>query len=74
MTFNIRDIWYVWILRRHKHDYKRIEDGKICGMTWQRHQCTTCEKIAGLDDWQIISLPTEMLYEKIDNDNIRHNE
>lgn len=65
MTFNISDIWYVWILRRHKHDYKRIEDGETFGIFWQRHICTDCKKVVGLDDWQIIDLPTDMLYEKI---------
>ena len=67
------DIWYVWILKRHKHDYKRIEDGHIeitkNGVTntinWQRHQCTICKKIVGLDDWQIDKLPEYMLYEKL---------
>jgi len=66
MTFSILDIWYVWILKRHKHDYKRTEDGRILGLSWQRHQCTNCKKIVGLDDWQIADLPTDMLYEKID--------
>jgi len=69
----ISDIWNVWILKKHKHDYKRIEDGHIeitkNGITntinWQRHQCTKCKKIVGLDDWQIRDLPTSMLYENI---------
>ena len=69
----LRDIWYVRILGRHKHSYKRIENGyaeiktngKIQVVTYQRHQCTTCKKIVGLDDWQIADLPIEMLYEKI---------
>ena len=64
-TFNLLDIWHVWILKKHKHSYKRIEDGKICGMSWQRHQCEDCKKIVGLDDWQIKDLPTDMLYEKV---------
>lgn len=29
-----------------------------------KYQCATCEKIVGLDDWQIADLPSEMLYEK----------
>lgn len=68
MTFNMQDMWYVWMLRKHKHDYKRIENGKTCGIPWQRHQCMVCKKIVGLDDWQIRDLPPDMLYEKIDND------
>lgn len=71
----LRDIWYVRILGRHKHSYKRIENGhaeiKINGkdvqITYQMHQCTTCKKIVGLDNWQIADLPAEMLYEKICN-------
>jgi hypothetical protein len=68
------DIWYVGILGRHKHKYLRIEDGRvemqIYGngsriVTYQRHQCSTCKKVVGLDDWQIKDLPAEMLYEKI---------
>jgi len=66
MTFSIKDIWYVWILKKHKHDYKRIEDGITYGLRWQRHQCMDCKKVVGLDDWQIADLPTDMLYEKID--------
>lgn len=71
MTFNIRDIWYVWILGRHKHDYERIEDGKTGDIFWQMHQCTTCEKTVGLDDWQIRDLPTDILYEKVNNEETR---
>lgn len=74
MTFNIRDIWYVWILRRHKHDYKKVEDGKTGDVCWPRHQCTTCKRITGLSDRQIKDLPTDMLYERIDKDEIIHNE
>jgi hypothetical protein len=68
------DIWYVRILGRHKHKYIRIDDGhvemQIYGngsyiVVYQRHQCTICKKIVGLDDWQIKDLPAEMLYEKI---------
>lgn len=69
----LKDIWYVWILGRHKHQYKRIEDGNVEISTrengehtikYQRHQCETCKKIVGLDDWQVADLPTDMLYEK----------
>jgi hypothetical protein len=63
--FNLRDIWHVWILKKHKHIYKRIEDGKAYGISWQMHQCEDCKKIVGLDDWQIRDLPTDMLYEKV---------
>lgn len=67
------DTWYVWILGKHKHLFKRIEDGHIEIKTngiahtinWQRHQCEKCQKIVGLDDWQIRKLPTNMLYESI---------
>jgi len=68
------DIWYVRILGRHKHKYMRIDDGhvemQIYGngsyiVVYQRHQCTICKKIVGLDDCQIKDLPAEMLYEKI---------
>lgn len=65
MKFDIQDIWYVWILGRHKHDYKRIKDGETYVISWQRHQCTYCKKIVGLDDWQIADLHPDMLYEKI---------
>jgi hypothetical protein len=73
----LNDIWYVWILGRHKHKYKRINDAffKIetpkgeCVITCQQHRCTMCKKIVGLDDWQISSLPMDMLYEKIDDIN-----
>lgn len=70
----LSDIWHVYILGKHKHKYERIEDGKadvrirkdeILTITYQRHQCSTCKKIVGLDDWQVKDLPTEMLYEKI---------
>lgn len=64
-TFDLRDIWHVWILKKHKHIYKRIEDGKVCEISWQMHQCIDCKKIVGLDDWQIKDLPTDMLYEKL---------
>jgi hypothetical protein len=71
---SLNDIWHVYILRKHKHEYVRIKDGRaemqIYGngsqvITYQRHQCLTCKKIVGLDDWQINDLPTEMLYEKL---------
>jgi len=73
MKLNLNDIWYVSILGKHKHDYKRIEDAHINIATsgtphtisFQRHQCTTCKKIVGLEDWQIKLLPTSMLYEKL---------
>lgn len=70
----LRDIWHVYILGKHKHYYKRIEDGSVniqtckdglLGIKYQRHQCPLCKKIVGLDDWQIKDLPTEMLYERI---------
>jgi hypothetical protein len=68
----LRDIWQVCILGKHKHKYERIEDGRTDvrtvendAITYQRHQCSICKKIVGLDDWQIRDLPTEMLYEKI---------
>lgn len=70
----LNDIWYVWILGRHKHKYKRIDDGRVKItipkngkhiITYQRHQCEVCKKITGLDDWQIADLPMDMLYEKI---------
>lgn len=65
MTFDLSDIWYVLILRRHKHSYKRIEDGNTLDISWQRHQCAECRKIVGLDEWQIADMPPDMLYEKI---------
>ncbi len=73
MKFNLSDIWNVSILGKHKHRYKRIEDAHINIATkgiprtisFQRHQCATCKKIVGLEDWQIESLPTSMLYEKL---------
>lgn len=69
----LSDIWHVRILGKHKHQYERIEDERIeiCSrnvirtIIYQRHQCRTCKKIVGLDNWQIKDLPTEMLYEKI---------
>ncbi len=70
----LEDIYYVKILGKHKHQYKRIEDGyseirkytgSIDTIKYQRHQCSTCKKIVGLDDWQINDMPTCMLYEKI---------
>lgn len=69
----ISDIWNVWILRKHKHSFKRIEDGHVeiktngivSTIAWQRHQCEKCKKIVGLDDWQIAALPTSVLYEKL---------
>jgi len=69
----LNDIWYVWILGRHKHQYERIEDGRVeistredgeLEIKYQRHQCKTCKKIVGLDDWQVADLPMDMLYEK----------
>ena len=70
----LNDILYVWIYGRHKHEYVRIEDvrlrleiqGKIQDITYQQHQCLSCKKIVGLDDWQIRDLPNDMLYEKVD--------
>ncbi len=70
----LEDIYYVRILGKHKHQYKRIKDGRteirtrignIDIIKYQRHQCSTCKKIVGLDDWQINDMPTSMLYEKI---------
>lgn len=73
-TMTLNDIWYVWILGKHKHRYKRITDGHVeistCEdhiVTYQRHKCEKCKKIVGLDDWQIRDLPTSMLYEKFWN-------
>ena len=69
----LNDIWYVWIFGRHKHQYKRIDDGHveistpkngIHTINYQRHQCEICKKIVGLDDWQVADLPMDMLYEK----------
>lgn len=65
MTFDVRDIWYVWILGRHKHNYVRIEDEETFGIFWQRHRCTTCEKVVGLDDWQIADSPPDISFKKI---------
>lgn len=69
----LSDIWYVWILGRHKHNYVRIRDGhvkieinrELQDIAYQRHQCEMCKKIVGLDDWQIADMPTDILYEKI---------
>lgn len=73
MDFNLCDLWYVTILGKHKHEYKRIEDAHINigtrgianTISFQRHQCIKCKKIIGLDDWQIALLPNSMLYEKL---------
>lgn len=66
MTFSILDIWYVWILGMHKHNYARIEDEIYLGRYQERYQCTECKGIVRLDDWQIEDLPIDMLYEKIE--------
>lgn len=76
----LSDIWHVYILGKHKHRYKRIEDGhveieicekceKVNTVTYvkiakaiQRHWCTICKEIVGLDDWQIKDLPADMKY------------
>lgn len=69
----IEDFWYVKIKKLHKHDYKRISDGKIPLEGFQRHliysryQCTKCGNIVGLDAWQIASLPTSMKYQSADD-------
>lgn len=76
----LSDIWYIWILGRHKHHYIRIRDGRVKieingelkDITYQKHQCDTCKKIVGLDDWQIADLSTDMLYEKIPKMNLEY--
>lgn len=60
------DLYYVNMKGLHRHNYERIKDGETLGVFWQRHQCTGCKKIVGLDDWQISDLPLNIKYEKID--------
>lgn len=69
----LNDIWYVLILRRHKHEYIKIGDGcdkiekngKMQDVRYQRHRCIRCNKIVKLDIWQIATLPANKLYEQI---------
>lgn len=67
----LSDIWHIYILGKHKHQYKRTDDAHyeihtygnvVRTITYQRHQCLICRNIVGLDDWQIKDLPTDMKY------------
>lgn len=75
----LEDFWYVNIRKLHKHKYVQISDAvfvldKIGEnkninriVAFQRHQCTECGNIVGLDSWQIADLPPEMKYQSIDD-------
>lgn len=60
-------VYYVWIKRYHKHNFKRIEDASACGFSYPQHKCQDpkCNKILGLNLWQMRDLPLSMLYVKL---------
>ena len=60
----LEDLYFIGIKGLYKHDYKRIRDGISAGTNWKRYQCINCDKIVGLDDWQIKDLPYSMKYEE----------
>lgn len=69
----IVDVWYVGILRMHKHRFEHTEDtpgpkGAKCPDRRQiSHPLSVCPcgKRTRIDAWQIASMPASMRYERL---------
>lgn len=65
----IRDIWHVLIMRRHKHNFLFSHISQVTG----RHDkynipiyvCDICDARLGLEAWQMRDLPWQMQYERL---------
>lgn len=58
----LKDLWFVNIKGLHKHNYVTFHGNNVHGVTYSSRECIGCEKVIGLADYQIRSLPNSMLY------------